>query len=387
MRFLLSLLAGLVAGFCLAGSPAHADRVDITRLDQRIKRMMSEEKLIGLAIAVVEEGETTFAKGYGVTHSGGIPVTVETKFRWASVSKGVASSLLGLLDYEGQLSLADPVSDFSTTLRLPGGSEATATISDVLSHQLGLVSNAYDTRLEDGRDPADIRKSFATLDLICPVGTCHTYQNVAFDAVAEIAEDAVGFPYEALVSERLFVPLGMARTSFGFDALVGDAGAARGHIRTRRNGPYLPDRLKPNYYRVPAAAGVNSSILDFARFMTAQMGRYPDVLPQSVLDVIHAPLTETGREQRRMNRNFGRVSDAHYGLGWRTYDYAGHRVVGHRGGANGFRSLMLFDPERDSGIVVLWNSTHGAPVGLQFEVMDMIYGLEPVDWIGLEEES
>ena len=70
-----------------------------------------------------------------------------------------------------------------------------------------------------------------------------------------------------------------------------------------------------------------------------------------------------------------RLGDAWYGYGWRSYDYAGHRIVGHRGGINGYRSLILFDPSKKSGVVALWNSNTSQPGGLEFEVMDMVYHL------------
>ena len=56
----------------------------------------------------------------------------------------------------------------------------------------------------------------------------------------------------------------------------------------------------------------------------------------------------------------------------------------HRGGVNGYRSLILFDPQLKSGVVALWNSNTSQPGGLEFEVMDMLYGLEFRDWMELD---
>jgi beta-lactamase class C len=80
-----------------------------------------------------------------------------------------------------------------------------------------------------------------------------------------------------------------------------------------------------------------------------------------------------------------RLDSAWYGYGWRSYDYAGHEMIGHRGGINGYRSLILFDPELKSGVVALWNSNSSQPGGLEFEVMDMIYRLPFRDWLKLGE--
>ena len=61
-------------------------------------------------------------------------------------------------------------------------------------------------------------------------------------------------------------------------------------------------------------------------------------------------------------------------------------MIGHRGGINGYRSLILFDPELKSGVVALWNSNSSQPGGLEFAVMDMIYRLPFRDWLKLGEQ-
>ena len=124
------------------------------------------------------------------------------------------------------------------------------------------------------------------------------------------------------------------------------------------------------YYKVPGAAGINSNIKDMALWMEAQMGEMPDVLDGKVLDTIHAPYVVTPGERGRMRKFLERLGTAWYGYGWRSYDYAGHRIIGHRGGIRGYRSLILFDPEKKSGVVALWNSDTWQPGGLEFEVMD-----------------
>jgi beta-lactamase class C len=138
------------------------------------------------------------------------------------------------------------------------------------------------------------------------------------------------------------------------------------------------------YYRVPAAGGVNSNIKDLALWLVAQMGQMPDVLSPKLLATIHAPLVKTPGERRRMRKFLERVGEASYGYGWRSYDYAGRRIIGHHGGVAGYRSLILFDPALKSGVVALWNSNTNQPAGLEFEVMDMLHKLEFRDWLALD---
>jgi beta-lactamase class C len=387
-------LRSAVLSFCLVAfspaalNPASAQAIDYDRLDQRLTRLAAEDEIVGLAVAVIENGEIRFARGYGVTTHGGTPVSDTTVFRWASLSKGVAASEVTKLAEQGKLSLADPVAKFGTSLRLPGGAERMATLEDVLSHQLSIVSNAFDTRLEDGRDPAEIRRSLGNLKAICPVGECHTYQNVAFDTLSEVIESVTHTSYADAVRKALFEPLGMVSASIGRVGLQASESWAEPHVKRGRTAG-LPERkvVNDDYYRVPAAGGVNGSIRDLALYARAQMGLEPDVLSEFALAQMQTPRVYTRREQSGITRRYkGHMKDARYALGWRVYKYGetGTRVVGHRGAVEGYRSLILFDPEKDTGVVALWNSSSRLPVGVEFEVMDMAYNLPPQDWMELD---
>lgn len=359
--------------------------VDYRRLDGRLRQLVQDDSMVGLAVGVIEDGEIRFLKGYGVTEAGGTePVTTNTIFRWASVSKGVAADMVAKLAAEGRLSLYEPVSRYSASLRLPAGNEHKASVSDLLSHRLGLFSHANDSKLEDGGNAQYLRGDLASLNAICPPGSCHSYQNVAYDAASEIVEKVTGKTYEQAVREQLFMPLGMTSATMTRDGLVGAKSWAKPHRGGKNSKPV---EVTDSYYRVPAAGGVNSSIKDLALWMQAQMGEEPEVLPKPVLASVQSPRAATPGEQRRLRKFAERLGKASYGLGWRNYDYAGHTVIGHRGGVTGYRSLIMFDPVKKSGVVAFWNSGTAQPGGLEFEVMDMVYRLEPRDWLGLDDKS
>ena len=96
--------------------------VDYAALDSRLKRMAEKPTMVGMAVGIVEQGRITFLSGYGETVEGsGEPVTPETVFRWASVSKGVASTMVAKLAEQGKLSLDQPVASLAPSLQLPGG--------------------------------------------------------------------------------------------------------------------------------------------------------------------------------------------------------------------------------------------------------------------------
>jgi beta-lactamase class C len=364
-------------------APAKRRDIDYAALDTRFKRMVDKPNMVGMAVGIVEQGRITFLSGYGETLEGsGEKVTPETVFRWASVSKGVASTMVAKLAEQGKLSLDQPVASLAPSLQLPGGVQAKASVADVLSHRLGLYRNAYDNKLEEGQSAPILRRQLFTLSGLCAPGTCWSYQNVAYDAATEVVEKAAGRRYGDELKRTLFDPIGMTSASVDRAGLQSAKSWARGHSVGRR-----PIEVNDVYYGVPAAGGVNSNIKDMTLWMLAQMGEMPAVLSPQLLQAIHAPRVATPNELSRLRKFRERLDQPMYGLGWRTYSYAGHHVIGHRGGVNGYRSLILFDPAKKSGVVALWNSNTFQPGGLEFEVMDMLYKLPFRDWMELDKSG
>ncbi|MGK6355390.1 serine hydrolase domain-containing protein [Sphingomonas sp. DT-207] len=353
-------------------------RVDYRRLEERIARLMQEPEMVGLAVGTVERGQIRFLRGYGETLTGSHePVTPDTVFRWASLSKSVASALITALAAEGRLSLDTPLATMGTTLTLPGG-VGRATVADLLSHRLGLVRNAWDDRLEAGEDPKLLRAALGTLPAYCPPASFYAYQNIAYDAATEVVERVTGQGYARVAQARLFAPLGMTSASVGRAGLEGSASWARPHHHGK-----TPTTVDDSYYRVPAAGGVNSSIRDLVLWMRAQLGEAPQVLSAQALEVMHRPRVSTPPRGRRGSMDLA-LTNAAYGLGWRSFTYTGHALVGHRGSVNGYGSLILFVPADKSGIVMLWNSNQYKAARLQLEFFDMLYGLPAKDWLELQ---
>jgi beta-lactamase class C len=338
-------------------------RIDYRTLDRQLSELAARPEMAGLAVAIVEAGELRFVRTYGVVdRSTGAPVTPQTVFRWASVSKTVTGMLAATLASEGAVDLESPIASWKTSLRLPGGAESRVTFAQLLSHQTGLTKNAYDEKLEDGESPRQVRAELVAAPLQCEPGTCHTYQNVAFDTASEILAQAANRPFTVSVSERFFLPLGMTSAAYGMSGLIGAKDWARPH-NIEQVRP-----VKEAYWRVPAAAGVESNIVDFAKWMQATMGERPDVLPASVLKIAQMPRVETARLYGGALKQAN--SDARYGLGWRSFNYAGHQLGGHSGAVDGFRTTLIFDPETRTGVVAMWNSNWGAPFRIPFAVLD-----------------
>lgn len=346
---LISLL--MLAGLALADA-AHG----LDEFDQHFRSTLIEHGVPGGAYAVIRNGRIERVGAHGVRRVGSPePVTADTVFRTASVSKTFAAQLTSLMVAENRLRWDDAVISYLPEFRLLNP-EATRQlqIQHLVGQSTGVVSNAYDNLLNANQPLERILPQFATLQPLCQPGSCYTYQNVLFALVGPAIELSAGQRYEDLVEERLFQPLGMRRASFGREAFLAEANRASPHVRLARGTRWHPVEVAESYYRVPPAAGVNGNVLDLARWLIAQQGYRPDVLSPDVI----RPLTEKRvRTVRDLRRGAWRelLSDAHYGLGWRIYTVGEEDLFLHSGWVRGFVADISHSLARKAGLVVLLN--------------------------------
>jgi len=340
--------------------------------------------IAGLAAAVVKDDKVLLERGIGAADwSSGEPVTVDTVFRLASLSKAFAAALTGILVEDGRLHWDTKVADAlpSFTLADVDGAQR-LTVQDILSHRVGLPHNTYDRLLEQDEPYEVLVDRLKEVPMACPVGACYGYQNIAFSMIGDVVFASTGDFYYHQVEKRIFHPLGMDTATYGRDALEGSKSWARPHHRTGSGWvPFVP---KESYYHVPPAAGVNASIHDMEQWLIAQMGGRPNVLSPELLTVLHTPLVETEREKRASPWRRGRLLDAQYALGWRIYDYAGTTLVFHAGAVQGYRAIIAFLPKYRFGAVMLWNCESPVPMGLMPMLIDRYLGLPEVNWAGID---
>lgn len=352
----------------------------VARSERRAALLLAEDRLPGLAIAVVEGERVLLARGFGTTVARGKePVTADTVFRLASLSKGFASALAAQLVREGALRWDARVADYLPTFRLHDGEASrNLTITDILSHRVGLPYHWFDRDLEADQPYPVLAARLDEAPIACTPGRCYAYQNIAFSLIGDIGFAASGEFFYTAVEKRLFHPLEMHNATYGRQALESSPSWARPHVRARRG--WTPVRPSENYYRVPPAAGANASARDLAQWMIALLGHRPQVLPAEMLARLHAPQVRTPDQLRGSTWRRERLRNAHYALGWRVYDYAGHRLIYHAGAVQGYRAVLGVLPERDVGVAILWNAETSAPAGLFPNLIDAALGLPGRDW-------
>ena len=323
----------------------------------------------GAALVVVVDGQVVLQRVYGVRSSrDSRPITDQTLFRLASLSKTIAATAASILVAEDVVEWRTPLLTNLHHLRFKDpalGNEIN--LFHLMSQSTGLMPHAYTNLVEDNMSYQRIIKRLDKVDFVCPPGTCYGYQNVVFSLVGDLIEVKTDMTYENYVNDRIFEPLDMSRASMGLNAFIKDDNHAKPHVWTGQS--WKPVRTTHHYYQIKPAAGVNASISDMRQWLLAQLGHKPDALAPALLDEMHRGAIKTTKHQAhyKYRRKLGQTF---YGLGWRVFEYDGQPGYVHHGGyVKGMRSEMVFNRDLQTGMVFLTNSE---PSGVNDLVFDFI---------------
>ena len=320
--------------------------------------LLRENEIPGAALAIVSREGIMHLQTWGVREvDQRAPVTTDSIFRIASMSKTFAGAAATLLVEQNLQNWETRISDLFPDLRLGNGvSYRSITLKQVASHSTGLMPHSYSNLLDDGIGYESIKDRFADIPAVCKPGRCYGYQNVVFSLIGDVVEESTGSSYGQYLEEQIFRPLGMVSASVGLDPYQNDPNATVPH--TKRQGQWRPVATNPAYYTTAPAAGINASIFDMTMWLRANLGAFPELLDEGVLNQLHTPVIETpyGNYFNRWES----LENAYYGIGWRIFDLSGIRVVHHGGGVRGYRSEMAFSDEANIGLVLLINAESSA---------------------------
>jgi beta-lactamase class C len=326
----------------------------IDQMDRYLSGQLPNEPTPGAAFAIVKDSFVVYQKGFGLRKANTLDsINQESVFRLASLSKGFAGVLTGLLVQDSLLNWDDKVVDYVPDFELKSRKHTSAlTLRHLLSHTTGLPRHTYSNLLNMGVDYPTIKAKLKEVNIAHPPGTQYNYQNVIFSVIGDVVEAATGRPYDTLLQEYIFEPLQMNEASTGFESLQNCYNLARPH--TIAGGAPNPMDLQNKYYSVSPAAGVNASISDMAKWLLFLLGDNPEVAKAETLAQIFEPHADMHRRERGI-RNWHNLEDAFYAMGWRVVDYRGKRIIYHGGFVNGYRGEIAFIPEEKVGAVFLSN--------------------------------
>ena len=325
----------------------------LTKFAEDIQQKAQTKNLPGYTFAYIEKGKPASVVVYGKESKSGNPIAVDTVFRLASVSKTFTSMLMAKYVKQKQLDWQMPVSQLVPEFSTGKGEVGELVLQHVIGQSSGFTPNAYDNLIEANYSVKRVLTMLSDLKPLCRPGQCYTYQNTLF-AVVDGYFRQHHSSYGQALTHTLIKPLNMPHASIGKAGLESSAKWAKPHVAISKNR-WHSTKVQNDYYKYSPAAGVNASMLDMVIWMRALLGESPDVVSAELISQVTTALTKSKKEvYRRQWRKF--LSDAHYGLGWRIYDFAGHTLNYHGGWVQGYRADIAFSPEYGVGYVMLMNA-------------------------------
>jgi len=363
-----------ILGVAIAGATAQiSELMDPTRpKDPRefFETRMRQAHVPGLAVAILHGGEVAWADGFGRVDAGtDRPVTAETLFHVASVSKTITGTAVMQLVERGLVDLDGPVDEYLPfSVRNPRLPDEPITIRQLMAHTSSLRDHdetymgQYTLDAGGGDSPLalasfvegyvspggtwyDAEANFADE----PPGTSHDYSNVGFALLGVLVEAVSGIDFADYCRENVFEPLGMVETGFRI-AEVDESLLA--HPHEYKDGTFT---VLPHYsYATYPDGSLRTSVAEYALFLQAMMNGGLGANGSRILE--EATVAEMIRTQ------FPELN-SHQGLAWDTKQIgnldpercARGPVPGHTGGDPGVFSIIFYVPDERSGAILFAN--------------------------------
>ncbi len=351
-------------------------------IDDYVERSMKSWGVPGVAVAVVKDGRTVLARGYGVREVGRpAPVTERTLFAIGSATKSFTAAMAGILAAEGRLGWDDRVATHLPFFELadPYASHE-VTVRDLLSHRTGVGGG--DLLWASGEfDREEIVRRIRFVPQTWSFRSRFDYSNIMFIAAGQVVAAAGGASWDSLVRSRILRPLGMTATTTTVRDLPAGGDVATPHDPI--DGVPRPVAWR-NMDNTVAGGGINSNVAEMARWLQLQLGN-GEFEGRRLLSEAFIRESRTSQTVIRREGPWAMMTpDAHfmaYGLGWIMSDYHGRQLLQHGGGIDGMSAMVGLMPEENAGIVVLTNlNGNQIPGALMHRVFDAYLGRSPVDW-------
>jgi CubicO group peptidase (beta-lactamase class C family) len=308
----------------------------------------------GASVIVIRDGRVAAVKGYGLAElERRVPVTEETNFRLASLSKQFTATAIMLLVIDGKLRYDDSL---ATLLPEVPAYARGVTVRQLLNHTSGLPD--YEDFVPDSQTAQvhdhDIPRLIAGVSTPkFAAGTRYDYSNTGYVLLALVVERVSGTRFAGFLHERIFAPLGMTGTV----ALE----EGRSSVPHRAYGYTIDSTgVRPTDQSNTSATlgdgGIYSSVADLTKWDHA-LERHSLVSAEAQRVAWTPPALSSGQRTE-------------YGFGWFIDEDRGARRLKHHGESRGFTNAILRYPERRLTVIVLTNRTGGAPWGIAQRIAD-----------------
>jgi CubicO group peptidase (beta-lactamase class C family) len=343
------------AGSATAPATGSTYAAALAKIEEKTEARRKELGIPGMSLVIVKDGEIIYMKGLGYKDfEKQVPVTPDTQFAIGSATKAFTALTALIAQDEGKLSLDDHPNKFLPYFKMSDpDTDKNITIRDLLDHSSGL--NRTDLAMLTGKlNRAELIQVATQAKPTAKLREKFQYQNLMYTAAGEIVATVEKKPYEQVVPEKIFKPLGMKNSTMTIGQMekAKDVSFGYSYNFDTKETSKLPYR---EITEVAPAGSINSSARDMAQWLKF-------VLAGGSIDgkriVSEKGFEEWIKPQMKITPN-GKSS---YGLGWFIQDWNGLKVVQHGGNIDGFNSLVAMIPEKKLGFVMLTNVS-GSPLG------------------------
>ena len=318
----------------------------------------------GMSVAVIDNGKLTFSRGYGSAQlEYNAPITTQTKFHVASVSKQFTAMAIMLLEADGKLSLDEEVQKYLPWV--PHFNQP-VTVRQLVNHTSGIRDQwelliMAGWRFDDVITMNDIRTMMKRqTELNFDPQSDISYSNMGYSLLADIVAEVSGKSFLDFTQQRIFTPLGMKHSHFHLDHEEIVPGRSYSYQRDE-NGQLKKSVL--SYANVGATSLFSTPedlVLWLDNFRTHKLGS-----EQVFANMLKVPSLSNG-ESAILSGYGGYAGGLLFG------DYRGLKTIGHGGADAGFRSNIQWFPEHNIGIAVTTNLASGDPGGHLKKVADLV---------------
>jgi CubicO group peptidase (beta-lactamase class C family) len=350
MKHFRSVLFAAIAlwftSFALAEAPDALDRL--------VKAEMEKQHIPGLALLVSRNGKPIRSQGYGLANVElQVSVKPETIFQSGSVGKQFTATAVMMLVEEGKIKLDDPLTNF-----FPDAPAAwkKVTVRQLLSHTAGFTDYPKNFDMRKDYTEAQLLKIVEGIPLAYPPGTKWSYSNLGYLTLGVLVHKVSGEFYGDFLQEHIFRPLGMTTTRIiSEEDIIPNRSAGYRLVKGElKNQEWVSPKLNTT-----ADGSLYFSILDLAKWDAALYTE--QILKRSSLDQMWT-VTKL---------NNGQPNEGHYGFGWFIEEKKGHKVIGHGGSWQGFRTHISRYVDDKLTVVVLMNLAEGDPGLIADRVAEM----------------
>jgi serine-type D-Ala-D-Ala carboxypeptidase/endopeptidase len=344
--------------------PASPPSIEATyaTLDGDFAKWMKDNHVPGLVWGVVVDGQLVHVKALGVQDMGDTrrPVTADTGFRIASMSKAFTGYAILKLRDEGKLRLDDPAWKYIPEIK---SWAKDITVSDLLHHTAGFVTDdPWGDRQQVMPEAEFTRLLKAGVPRTAAPGTRYEYSNMGFAMLGRIVTNLSGKNFSEYITSNVFKPLMMTSTTYE----NADVPVANRAIGYRWENDAYAEEPYMKHGAFGAMGGITTSANDYAKWIDFLLSAWPAVEREGkAYNTIRAMQYGggfPGRRSRPGKEGANCRITGIYGAGLiSANDCVLGPVLFHGGGFPGYGSHMLLIPDAGVGVFALSNRTYAGP--------------------------